>query len=232
MEILGTRLKSFLYPHVESRPIGSITAQETTGSAATHRGTRNARDCAPGTFAGREGISLCSGDGRSQHDVAANLKDALAPVKSRNFASVTEPARVDELLRAIEGYSGQPITAFALRLAPLVVRRSERRGAEWSEFDREAADWRVAAARMKMGEQHIAPTSRQGVSILRELQILTGGGPYVFPSLLSAERPMSNNTINAALRRLGYDSDEQTGHGFRSMASTLLNEQGFSTGCN
>jgi integrase len=166
--------------------------------------------------------------GRAQHDVAADLKDALAPVKSRNFASVTEPARVGELLRAIDGYSGQPITAFALKLAPLVfVRPGELRGAEWSEFDLEGAEWRIPAARMKMGEQHIVPLSGQAVAILRELQILSGRGRYVFPSLLSLERPMSNNTVNAALRRLGYGSDEQTGHGFRSMASTLLNEQGF-----
>jgi integrase len=166
--------------------------------------------------------------GRAQHDVAADLKDALAPVKSPNFTSVTDPARVGELLRAIDGYSGQPITAFALKLAPLVfVRPGELRGAEWSEFDLEAAEWRIPGARMKMGEQHIVPLSRQAVAILRELQILTGNGRYVFPSLLSAERPMSNNTVNAALRRLGYTSDEQPGHGFRSMASTLLNEQGF-----
>jgi integrase len=166
--------------------------------------------------------------GRTQHDVAADLKDALAPVKSRNFASVTEPARVGELLRAIDGYSGQPITAFALKLAPLVfVRPGELRGAEWSEFDLAAAEWRIPATRMKMGEQHIVPLSRQALSILRELEILTGRCRYVFPSLLSLERPMSNNTINAALRRLGYASDEQTGHGFRSTASTLLNEQGF-----
>src|SRR6185437_2081773 len=95
-------------------------------------------------------------------------------------------------------------------------------------FDLEAAEWRIPAPRMKMGEQHIVPLSRQAVAILQEVQILTGRGRYVFPSLLSAERPMSNNTVNAALRRLGYGSDEQTGHGFRSMASTLLNEQGFS----
>jgi integrase len=152
----------------------------------------------------------------------------LAPVKSRNFASVTEPARVGELLRAIDGYFGQPITAFALKLAPLVfVRPGELRAAEWPEFDLEAAEWRIPAARMKMGEQHMVPLSRQAVALLRELQILTGRGRYVFPSLLSADRPMSNNTVNAALRRLGYRSDEQTGHGFRSMASTLLNEQGF-----
>src|SRR6185437_13340146 len=126
------------------------------------------------------------------------LKDALAPVKSRNFASITEPARVGELLRAIDGYTGQPITAFALKLAPLVfVRPGELRAAEWSEFDLEAAEWRIPAARMKMGEQHIVPLSRQAVAILREVHPLTSRGRYVFPSLLTRDRPMSENTINA-----------------------------------
>ena len=228
MEILGTRLKSFLYPYVGSRPIASITAQELLAALrriearGKHETAHRVR-----SLAGRV-LRYAVATGRAQHDVAADLKGALAPVKSRNFASVTEPARVGELLRAIDGYSGQPITALALKLAPLVfVRPGEFRGAEWSEFDLEGAEWRIPAARMKMGEQHIVPLSRQAVAILRELHILTGSGRYVFPSLLSAERPMSDNTINAALRRLGYGSDEQTGHGFRSMASTLLNEQGF-----
>ncbi len=228
MDILGTRLKSFLYPYVGSRPIASITAQELLAALrriearGKHETAHRVRSLAGRVF--RYAVAT----GRAQHDVAADLKDALAPVKSRNFASVTEPARVGELLRAIDGYSGQPITALALKLAPLVfVRPGELRGAEWSEFDLEGAEWRIPAARMKMGEQHIVPLSRQAVAILRELQILTGSGQYVFPSLLSAERPMSDNTINAALRRLGYASDEQTGHGFRSMASTLLNEEGW-----
>lgn len=228
MGILGTRLKSFLYPYVGSRPIASITAQELLAALrriearGTHETAHRVRSLAGRVF--RYAVAT----GRAQHDVAADLKDALAPVKSRNFASVTEPARVGELLRAIDGYSGQPITAFALKLAPLVfVRPGELRGAEWSEFDLEVAEWRIPAARMKMGEQHIVPLSRRAAAILRELQILSGRGRYVFPSLLSAQRPMSNNTVNAALRRLGYPSDEQTGHGFRSTASTLLNEQGF-----
>ncbi len=228
IEILGTRLKSFLYPYVGSRPIASITAQELLAALrriearGKHETAHRVRSLAGRVF--RYAVAT----GRAQHDVAADLKDALAPVKSRNFASVTEPARVGELLRAIEGYTGQPITAMALKLAPLVfVRPGELRGAEWSEFDLEGAEWRIPAARMKMGEQHIVPLSRQAVAILRELHVLTGSGRFVFPSLLSAERPMSDNTVNAALRRLGYASDEQTGHGFRSMASTLLNEQGF-----
>ncbi len=131
-------------------------------------------------------------------------------------------------MRAIEGYSGHPVTALALKLAPLVfVRPGEFRQAEWSEFDLEGAEWRIPAARMKIRELHIVPLARQALAILRELQPFARGGRYVFRSLRSRGRPMSNNTINGALRRLGYSSEEQTGHGFRTMASTLLNEQGF-----
>jgi len=167
--------------------------------------------------------------GRAAHDVSADLKEALAPVKSKNFAASLEPAKVGELLRAIDGFDGYPTTKLALKLAPLVfVRPGELRGAEWSEIDLDGAEWRIPGARMKMGEQHIVPLSRQAVAILRELQPLSRGSRYVFPSLLTRDRPMSNNTINTALRRLGYTGDEQTGHGFRSIASTLLNEQGFS----
>src|SRR5437762_3601179 len=127
-----------------------------------------------------------------------------------------------------DGYDGQPVTALALRLAPLVfVRPGELRAAEWSEFDLANAEWRIPASRMKMAEQHIVPLAHQALAILRELEPLARRGRYVFPSLLTRDRPMSNNTINTALRRLGYSSNEQTGHGFRSMASTLLNEQGF-----
>jgi integrase len=118
--------------------------------------------------------------------------------------------------------------ALALQLAPLVfVRPGELRAAEWSEFDLAKAEWRIPGYRMKMGELHIVPLARQALAILRELEPFARGGRYLFPSLRTRERPMSDNTINAALRRLGYTSEEQTGHGFRSIASTLLNEQGY-----
>jgi integrase len=130
---------------------------------------------------------------------------------------------------AIDGYEGQPITAAALKLASLVfVRPGELRGARWAELDLDGAEWRIPGERMKMGEQHIVPLARQAIVVLRELHALTSFGEYVFPSLLTLARPMSNNTVNTALRRLGYTKEQMTGHGFRSMASTLLNEQGFS----
>jgi integrase len=131
-------------------------------------------------------------------------------------------------MRAINGYSGYFITACALKLAPLVfVRPGELRNAEWSEFDLDAAEWRIPAEKMKMGTLHIVPLSKQAIAILNDLNGLTGRDRYLFPSNRTKERPISNNTINGALRRLGYTKDEMTGHGFRSMASTLLNEQGW-----
>ena len=228
ISILGTRLKSALYPYLGSRPVAEITAQELL-SALRRIEARGRHETAHRVraLAGRV-LRYAVATGRAQHDVAADLRDALAPVKSRNFASVTDPVRVGELLRAIDGYYGNPVTMLALKLAPLVfVRPGELRAAEWSEFDLANAEWRIPGARMKMGEPHIVPLARQAVAILRELQPFDRGGRYLFPSLRTRERPMSNNTINAALRRLGYASDEQTAHGFRSMASTLLNEQGF-----
>src|SRR6202050_362999 len=228
MSILGARLNSALYPYLGRRPVAAITAQELLvvlrriEARGRHETAHRIR-----ALAGRV-LRYSVATGRAQNDVAADLKDALAPVKSQNFASVTDPARVGELMRAIDGYSGYPVTALALKLAPLVfVRPGELRAAEWSEFDLANSEWRIPAARMKMKEPHIVPLARQAAAILRELEPLARGGRYLFPSLRTRDRPMSENTINAALRRLGYSSEEQTGHGFRSMASTLLNEQGF-----
>jgi integrase len=130
-------------------------------------------------------------------------------------------------LRAIDGFTGSFTTRCALRLAALVfVRPGELRHAEWTEFDFDNAEWRIPAGKMKMKEQHIVPLSAQAIAILREIQPLTRVGRYVFPSERTGARPMSENTVNAALRRLGYSKDEMTGHGFRSMASTLLHELG------
>ena len=147
---------------------------------------------------------------------------------SHNHASLTDPAEVGALLRAIDGYEGQPVTAAALKLAPLVfVRPGELRGSRWAEFDLDGCEWRIPGQRMKIKEQHIVPLAHQAMTILRELHARTGWGEFVFPSLLTLEQPISSNTVNTALRRLGYTKEQMTGHGFRSMASTLLNEHGF-----
>jgi integrase len=227
LSILGARLNSGLYPYLGSRPIGSITAVEVLAALrkiearGRHETAHRVRALAGRVF--RYGVAT----GRANHDVAADLRDALAPVKSRNFASVVDPVRVGELMRAIHGYVGHPMTGLALKLAPLLfVRPGELRQAEWDEIDLDGAEWRIPAARMKMNELHVVPLARQAIALFEELRPFAMGGRYVFHSLRTRDRPMSNNTINAALRRLGYSGEEQTGHGFRTMASTLLNEQG------
>jgi len=161
-----------------------------------------------------------------ESDPTPSLRGALVTAVEKHRASITDPKGVGPLMRALWGYEGSPVTACALRFAPLTfVRPGELRHAEWSEFDTEAAEWRIPGHKMKMKEQHIVPLSRQALAVLDTLRPLTGGGRYLFPSERTGERPMSENTVNAALRRLGYSKEEMTGHGFRSMASTLLNER-------
>jgi integrase len=166
--------------------------------------------------------------GRAERDISSDLRGAIPPVKKSHHASIIDPKGIGELLRAITSYQGYFVTKCALRLAPLFfVRPGELRSAEWSEFNFDAAEWRIPAAKMKMRETHIVPLAKQAIATLQELHALTGSGKYVFPGLRTPKRPMSNNAVLAALRRLGYSKDEMTGHGFRSMASTLLNEQGW-----
>ena len=163
--------------------------------------------------------------GRAERNVVLDLQGALTPHKSEHHATITAPQEIGGLLRAIDEYKGDRITACALKMAPLVfVRPGELRGAEWAEFDLEQAEWRIPAERMKMDDPHIVPLARQTLAILHDLKKVTGDGKYLFPSARTDKRPMSDNTINAALRRLGYTKEEMTGHGFRSMASTRLNE--------
>lgn len=144
-----------------------------------------------------------------------------------HYGAVLEPAGAGELLRAIDGYEGQPMTKLAMQLAPHVfVRPGELRHAEWSEFDFDGALWTIPASKTKMHNDHLVPLSRQTITILQEAQLLTGPSGCVFPSVRTRRRPMSDNTINAGPRRLGYTTDEMTAHGFRAMASTLLNVSG------
>ncbi|MGB8716521.1 MAG: site-specific integrase [Rhodanobacteraceae bacterium] len=163
--------------------------------------------------------------GRAERDIAADLRGALAPWKPRHFASITEPAKVGALLRAIDTYPGSFITRCALRLAPLVfVRPGELRKAEWREIDFSEALWSIPGANMKTGEPHLVPLSEQAMEILKEIEQLTGTGQYVFAGR-KPNIPMSENTMNGALRTLGYSSKEFTPHGYRAMARTLLDEQ-------
>lgn len=166
--------------------------------------------------------------GRAERDPAADLKGALPPAKEKHHPSITEPIKIGGLMRAIQDYSGSIITTTALKLSPLLfVRPGELRQAEWSEINLDNAEWRIPLEKMKKRVIHIVPLSRQAIAIIRDIQPLTGRDKYLFPSNRTITRPMSNNTINAALRRIGYTKEEMTAHGFRSMASTILNEQGW-----
>ncbi|MBI5616937.1 MAG: tyrosine-type recombinase/integrase [Gammaproteobacteria bacterium] len=228
LEGIMMRMEKHLFPWLGSRPISEIEPPELLRvlqrAEAKELGEtpRRLRQYCGQIF--RFAIAT----GRAARDPAADLKGALRPHKVRHHAAVVDPKAVGELLRAIDGYKGEPTTRAALRLAPLVfVRPGELRQAEWSEFDLDAGEWRIPASRMKMRDAHLVPLSKQAVEILRELKTLTGRWTYVFPSIRSKSRPMSSNTINAALRRLGYTNTDATAHGFRSTACSILNEQGW-----
>lgn len=164
---------------------------------------------------------------RLASDPTRDLRGALTSPRTAHFAAVVEPGRVGALLRAIDGYDGLIYTRIALQLAPHVfVRPGELRHAEWGEFDLDAALWTIPAMKTKMRKAHRVPLSRQSLRLLREIHAITGPSGYVFPSIRASSRPMSENTMNAALRRLGFTKHEMTAHGFRAVASTLLNESG------
>lgn len=218
-------LLDFAEPLIGSRPIGQITAPEiltvlrTVELRGRYETARRLRSTCGSV------IRYAIATGRAERDVTGDLKGALITPKVKHHAAITEAGKVGPLLRAIDGYEGQPTVAVALRMAPHVfVRPGELRSAEWAEFDMVAKVWTIPGEKMKMGRPHRVPLSRQMLLLLQELRPFSGNTKLLFPSSRSAERPISDNTINAALRRLGYDKDEMTGHGFRAMASTLLNE--------
>lgn len=222
------RLERDIFPWMGKQPIAQISAQdllavlrriESRGAIETaHRAHQNCGQV----------FRYAVATGRAERDPSGDLRGALSLSKKRHHASITDAKEIGPLMRALEGYQGSFVTKCALRMAPRVfVRPGELRKAEWQEFDLDNAEWRIPAEKMKKRVPHIVPLSTQAVAILRDLRALTGEGKYVFPSTRSSSRPMSENTVNGALRRLGYTKDELTGHGFRSMASTLLNEQGW-----
>lgn len=217
-----------VFPWLGSRPIAEIEAPELLAvlrrieARGAHETAHRTKEKCGQVF--RYAIAT----GRASRDPSADLRGALSPIVRTSRAAITDPGLMGDLLRALDGYTGQFATRCALRLAPLLfVRPGELRHAEWSEVDLDAAVWRIPARKMKMREAHTVPLSAQAVAILAELKPLTGRGRYLFPSLRTPAEPMSENTVNAALRRLGYDKDTMTGHGFRAMASTRLNEMGW-----
>ena len=164
-------------------------------------------------------------EGTAERDITTDLRGAFQHAEKKHYAAITDPAKLGELLRSIHAYTGHPGTVAAMKLAPMVfLRPGELRTGEWAEIDLEAAEWRIPGRKMKMGNDHIVPLSRQAVEILRSLHPITGHGRFVFPSLRTGERPMSENTLNACLRAMGYSNEVHTAHGFRATARTIMDE--------
>lgn len=220
-----SRLERDLFPWIGIRPINQIKAPELL-SVLRRVESRGALESAHRirTIAGQV-FRYAVATGRAERDPSGDLKGALPQPGEKHHAAITEPKEVAPLLRAIDGYQGHFVVKCALRLAPMFfVRPGELRNAEWEEVDLDEAVWNIPAHKMKMKQSHIVPLCKQAVQILTELKELTGASRYVFPSGRSFARPMSNNAILAALRRMGYDKDTMTGHGFRAMARTILDE--------
>lgn len=221
------RLEKDLFPWIGAKPITEVTAKDIRVILDRVKGrgvVETARRCR--TIASQVFTYAISMD-KATYDVAASLKKHLPPTSKtrKHMASVTDPKELTPLLRALDGYQGGFVAKCALQLLPLLfVRPGELRHMEWAEIDLEAAEWNIPGAKMKMKQPHLVPLSHQAVEILTEIKPLTGQGKYVFPSTRSSLRCMSDNTINAAFRRMGFDGETITGHGFRATARTILDE--------
>jgi integrase len=220
-------LLDFAFSAFGDRPVADITARELLALLRQIEGrghyetARRLRSTCGMVF--RYAIAT----GRAERDPSVDLRGALTTPQVCHRATIVDPTGIGALLRAIEGFDGQPTTQAALRLAPYVfVRPGELRQAEWAEFNLDGAVWSIPAKKMKMRRPHRVSLARQSLAILRELKEITGSGRWLLPSVRTSARPISENTMNAALRRLGYGSEEICIHGFRGMASTLLNEMG------
>jgi len=231
IDLMRSRLKRFIYPRVGHLPLVDIELADLR-AAITPISRCGKHDTAHRVRSLCERVwGYAMATDRATRNVGANLRYTIAPKpKSNGFAAILDPKRFGELLNAIEGYEGQPTTMLALRAAPLVfVRPLELRAAEWSEFDLDERAWSIPDRRMKEGLPHFVPLSKQAVSIFEEARDFSTGSKYVFPSLRSWKQPISDNTLNAALRRLGYSKEEMTAHGFRKSAATMLADLGFSS---
>ena len=218
---------SFAFPALGSRPIGEISAREVltvlkeVEARGIHETARKLRTAIGDVF--RYAIATA----RAENDPTIALRGALVTPTVTPRAAIVAPKAFGGLLRAIEDYQGAPETRAALELLALTfVRPGELRAAEWAEFDLDAAVWEIPAGRMKMRKAHRVPLAPRAVAILKELRKLTGQGRFLFPSVRSVARCMSENTLNAALRRMGFKNEDMTSHGFRASASSMLNESG------
>lgn len=220
-----SRMEKDLLPWLGDRPLSAITAPDLL-AVLRRIEERGAKDTAHRVkqLAGQI-FRYAIATGRATYNPVPDLQDALLPVRQTHHAAMTDPKIIGGLLRAMDGYQGTLVTRCALKLAPLVfVRPGELRNAEWSEIDFDKAEWNIPAEKMKMREPHLVPLSSQALAVLREIQPLTCSGRYVFPHPRTGQKPMSDNAILAALRRMGFSKDEMTGHGFRAMARTVLDE--------
>jgi len=220
------RLERDVFPWLGRKPIAKLDAPtilatlrriESRGAVETaHRALQNCGQV----------FRYAVATGRANADVTRDLRGSLTPWKPGHFASITDPDEVGALLRAIDGFNGMHQVSAALKLAPLVfVRPGELRNAEWAEIDLDAAEWNIPAHKMKMREPHLVPLASQAVAILRDLQPLTGAGRYVFPGARDRKKPLSDMAMNAAFKRMGFDGQTFTAHGFRAMARTILDER-------
>ena len=223
------RLEHDIFPHVGNRPVKSISAP---GFLAALRKVEERGAVTAAHLALRESgrvFRYAVATGRAERDICADLRGAITPAPAvKHYAAVTEPRGIGKLMLALESYTGTFLVARALRLAPfLFVRPGELAGAEWSEVDFERAEWRIPPEKMKMRQTHIVPLALQALDILREVYAVTGQGRFVFPGRFGGEQSVRAMTLVRALRYLGYAPEEMTCHGFRSMASTMLNEKGY-----
>lgn len=224
------RLERYVYPYIGSNPISEILPIDVLNLLRRIE-DRNHIDTA------HRVKQRCSQifryaivTDRAQRDPAADLRGALTPLQTKHRAALTDPTEVGALLLAIGQYHGSPTTGAALLLlAYTFVRPGELRKALWEEFDLSESIWRIPAQRMKLGLDHLVPLSRQAINVLEDLKKLSGESIYLFPSPHTKQRPISENTLNTALRRMGYTKHEMTAHGFRTVASTLLHENGWHT---
>lgn len=217
------RLEGDVFPWIGTKPIADLTAPDYLAifRRIEERGALETAHRVKSICGQIQRYAIATG--RAQSDPTAALRSALPPVKTVHFPAITEPKQVAELLRMIDGYTGTFVVAYALKIAPYVfVRPGELRMAKWTDVDLEAAEWRYTVTKTKT--LHIVPLAKQVVTILKELHALTGRKKYVFPSARTGERPMSDNAILAAMRRMGISKEEMTGHGFRAMARTILDE--------
>ncbi|MFM9921885.1 integrase arm-type DNA-binding domain-containing protein [Variovorax sp. H27-G14] len=223
---IETWLTKDVFPFIGRDPVADLKAKDILDKVARRMEARGANESA------HRVVQVCSqvlrfavATGLVDRDVTVDLRGALASVEKTHYAAITETKGVGQLMRAIRSYTGHPATIAALKLSPLVfLRPGELRTAEWAEIDLDAAEWRIPASKMKMKVEHLVPLSVQAIAVFREMHPLTGHGRYVLPSIRTGERPMSENTVNAALRGMGYGSEVMTGHGFRATARTIMDE--------